>query len=332
MDGSPYRVPPSNVIAWKLPPEVYETSIKDLAVTGSRIMMYIYLRGGFQRLAREWRMVIWDWNTGDLVRMPELRLCCAHVVPQVIDRSSADGGGLIGWNFQGAFLDEFRILVVPRSIFPHPFELFVFDTLLPQDHPRHLRRFMLPPKYGHRSVRVYLDHDRPLGTVDRDGPLLVDPTQAILIVDLSRVVRDPRIFLILRMQDLIEHTCSMRTEAQIPWDEWGRGNVVIEIPTGITRLSIVIHGARLLAIYDTHRGSEGDYCIHIFDLCRRASSALTVSDESNDGTERRAPFKTGRSCLFEEGGGVSMWGLQPLGDSVVFYEVSISCLTRGVVD
>lgn len=88
--------------------------------------------------------VVWDWNTGDSVRRPELRSCCAHVVSQVFDRSSADGSELIGWNCQGAFLDGFRILVVPRSIFPHPFELFVFDTVLPKDHPRNLRRFIPP--------------------------------------------------------------------------------------------------------------------------------------------------------------------------------------------
>ena len=328
MDGSPYRVPPSNVITWALPSRVDTACIEEFVVTGSRIMMHIHLQDESQPGdATVWRMVVWNWNTGDLVRGLELRSCCAHIVSQVFDRSSADGSGLIKQDSRAAFLDEFRILVVPLNNFPHPPELFVFDTLLPQDHPRHLRRFGLPPKHNQENVHVHLDLNRSLGTVERDGPLLVDPTQVIFIIELSQTAREPHVFLILRMQDLIQHTCSMRTEAQIPWDEWGRGTVVIEIPTEITYLSIVIHGARLLAICDTHRESEGDHRIHIFDFCWRASIPLTVSDGNDDGTERRALFKTGRSCLFEGGGGVSMWGLQPLGDSVVFYEVSISCST-----
>lgn len=326
MDGSPCRVPPSNVIAWALPPGAEGTSIEDLVVTGSRIMMYIYLRDESQPGdVRVWRMVIWDWITGNLVRSLELLSRCAHVFPQVFDRSSVDGSGLIGWNCQAAFLDEFRILVVFWNNFPHAPELFVFNTLLPQDHPRHLRRFRLPPKHNQRSVHVHLDRDRSLGTVDRDGPLLVDPSQAILIMDLSPTNREPHAFLILRMQDLIEHSCSMRTEVQIPWDEWGKGAVVVEIPIDSTYLSTIVHGARLLAIRNTHHGPEEHHRIHIFDFSRRASTALPLSDGSDGGMERRVMFKGGRSCLFEGGGGMSMWGLQSLGDSVMFYKVSISC-------
>ena len=328
MDGTPYRVPPSDVIVWALPPGVEGTSIEDMVMTGSRIMMYIYLRDESQPSdVRVWRMVIWDWNTGDLVRRLELLSHCAHIISQVFDRSSADGSGLIGWNCQAAFLDEFRILVVFWNNFPHAPELFVFNTLLPQDHPRHLRRFRLPPKHNQRSVHVHLDRDRSLGTVDRDGPLLVDPTQAILIMDLSPTNLEPHAFLILRMQDLIEHACSMRTGVQIPWDEWGKGAVVIEIPIDSTYLSTIIHGARVLAIRNTHRGPEEHHRIHIFDFSRRASTALPLLDGGDGGTERRAAFKDGRSCLFEGGVGVSMWGIQSLGDSVMFYKVSDSCST-----
>jgi len=274
------------------------------------------------------RVVVWNWNTGDLVRGPELRSCCAHIVSQVFDRSSADGSGLIKMDSRAAFLDEFRILVVPPSNFPHPPELFVFDTLFPQDHPRHLRRFRLPPKHSQQDVHVHLDPDRSLGTVERDDPLLVDPTQVIFIIDLSQTAREPRFFLILRMQDLIERACSMRTEVQIPWDEWGRGAVVIKIPTEGTYLSIAIYGARLLAIRNTHPGpGEHHHRIHIFDFSRRASTALTVSDGSDGRTERRVLFKAGRSCAFEGDTEVRSWCLQPLGDSVVFCAVSISYST-----
>lgn len=122
-------------------------------------------------------------------------------------------------------------------------------------------------------------------------------------MDLSPANRVPHTFLILRMQDLIEHACSIRTEVQIPWDEWGKGAVVIEVPFDTIYLSTIIHGARVLTIRNTHRGPEEHYRMHIFDFSRRASAALPLSDGSEGGTERRAVFNTGRNCLFGEGGG-----------------------------
>ena len=243
--------------------------------------------------------------------------------PQVFDRSSVDGTGLIRWNCQVAFLDEFRVVVALWNDFPFPPGLSVFNTLLPQDHPRHMRQFKLPPKHGQRSARVHLDRDRSLGTVDRDGPLIVDPTQAILVMDLSPSVRQPQTLIILRMHPLIEHTCSMRPEVQIPWDEWGRDAVVMEIPIDFTYSTITIHGARVLAIHQTRRDPEDCHRIHVFDFSRRATSALPPLGDKVGGSERRVAFKGGRNCALEGGEGMSAWGLRSLGDSVVFYKVSI---------
>jgi len=81
MDGSPYRVPPSNIIAWALPPGVEGMSIEDLVMTGSRIMMYICLRDESQP-GETWRMIIWDWNTGELVLKKAgvtVALCSRHL-------------------------------------------------------------------------------------------------------------------------------------------------------------------------------------------------------------------------------------------------------------
>lgn len=214
-------------------------------------------------------------------------------------------------------------MVVCYDNFPDSPELAVFNTLVPQDHPRNLRRFRLPPKYLLRSARVHLDRDRSLGTVNRDGPLIVDPTQAILIMDLSPNVPEPRIFLILRMQPLIEHACSMRADVQIPWDEWGRDAVAMEIPMDSTYFTTITHGARVLAIRNTRHGPEERYLIHTFDFSRRGSAALPLSDENDGGTERRALFKDGRSCVFGGGDGMIPWGLQSLGDSIMFYVVSL---------
>ena len=244
------------------------------------------------------------------------------LLPQVFDRSSVDGTELVRWNCQIAFLDEFRV-VVSLCRFPLTPEISVLNTLLPQDHPRHMRRFRLPQKYGQRGAHVRLDRDRSLGTVDRDGPLIVDPTQAILTIYLTSTNRQPHTLVILRMQPLIEHTCSMRTDVQIPWEDWGRDAVVVEVPIDCSSLTTAVHGARVLAIHHTRRGPEECHRIYIFDFSRRASSALPLSGNEVGGTERRVAFKAGRSCVLERGEGMNAWGLQSLGDSIVFYKVIV---------
>ena len=117
---------------------------------------------------------------------------------QVFHRSSTDGSGLLGYNFQIAFLDEFRFMALYYDNSPNDPELFVFNTLIPQDHPRNLRRFGLPQGLQECEVRISLDHDRSSGAVNRDGPLIVDPTQTVSVVDLRSRLGEQRGFLILR--------------------------------------------------------------------------------------------------------------------------------------
>jgi hypothetical protein len=130
-----------------------------------------------------------------------------------------DGSGLIGLDHEPAFLNEFRIVVVTHSISPDPPELFVFNTLVPQDHPRSLQQFNLPPKYHNWYANIHLDHDRSLGTLNNDGPLMVDSTQAIVLVDMVSDLGEPEVFLIVQTQFLIEHVCSVGTDVQIPCQE-----------------------------------------------------------------------------------------------------------------
>ena len=50
---------------WELPREVIEFSIEKLAITGSRLMMYLRCsRAGRQDIVG---VVVWDWKTGGLV-------------------------------------------------------------------------------------------------------------------------------------------------------------------------------------------------------------------------------------------------------------------------
>jgi len=64
LDGS-RRLEPPNIV-WELPREGIRVSVEDLAITDYRIMMHV----------RYWdvtgevrRILVWDWKTGDLVRL-----------------------------------------------------------------------------------------------------------------------------------------------------------------------------------------------------------------------------------------------------------------------
>jgi len=246
--------------------------------------------------------------------------------PQVLDRSNADRSGPTQWNRQVAFLDEFRIMVLYDSAFPDTPELAVFNTLLPQDHPGNPRRFRLPPVSVGRGVHVHLDRDRSLGKVNRDGPLVVDPTQAIIIMSLFPTVLEPQILFVLRAQPLIECVRSMGTDTQIPWDEWGRGAVVMEIPSGRGGLT-AIHGTHVLVICDTYQGAR--YRIHAFDFSLRGSAILPLL-EGNDGrVEKRHVFEDGWTCEFEAGDEMGLCDLQPLGDTIPLSAVSLLSYSIG---
>lgn len=75
LDGSPHRAPHSNVIVWRYPSGVEGAKTQGLALAGSRLMLYVFLRystrpGGPVGFG----VVLWDWKTGELVRIPWLRL------------------------------------------------------------------------------------------------------------------------------------------------------------------------------------------------------------------------------------------------------------------
>ena len=72
MDGSPYYAPPSNVIRWSFPMLVGGVSIGRLVMTSSRLMMCISLWETSYDGEVVGRILVWDWRTGDLVRVSRL--------------------------------------------------------------------------------------------------------------------------------------------------------------------------------------------------------------------------------------------------------------------
>ena len=70
MDGSAYCAPPSNLISWSFPMGVGEVSVGWLVITSSRLAMFISRRESLDDDEQAGRILVWDWRTRGLVRVP----------------------------------------------------------------------------------------------------------------------------------------------------------------------------------------------------------------------------------------------------------------------
>lgn len=221
------------------------------------------------------------------------------------------------------FLDEFRIVVSRCDRPTGTSDLTVFDTQIPQNRSEGLSRFELPSRYRCNWVQVSVDCDRPLGTVNRAEPFAVDPTQALFVVELF-LLDGPRthVLLAVRMNALIEHTGSY-----IPWEEWGGGSVVTEIPWGRIKCSTFVHGVHVVVVALHVRGN---YRLHTFDFSKRGCHALPVWSGGSGVSERRFTLEGGREVPLEGFQRVSadpvVMGL--VGDGIVVCSDPVSHLPR----
>ena len=157
--------------------------------------------------------------------------------PQVLALSS----DLVRQGTQVIFLDEFQLVVLPDGW--SNTELTAFNTAIPQDHPGSLRRLELPSLFYHWTIKIRVDNDRQLGAPKGCEPLIADPAQVVLVMELTRGWNDP-VFLVVSMRAVIEETCSTRAGSGIPWDEWGRDAVALEVPTPGWTPRAFVHGPR----------------------------------------------------------------------------------------
>jgi len=189
--------------------------------------------------------------------------------------------------------DEFRMVILPDEWTTT--ELVVFDMLIPQGHPGNLRRFGFPPEFRDWRGKIFVDHDRDLGTPNRDEPFIADPAQAILALELGERW-EPHLFLVVQTRAVIEKTYSVGTDFHIRWDEWREDAVVMEVPTSGSILPTLVHGTQVAVV--------GLVChcynIHTFDFGRCSSLPLRGGA---GGTERRVLFEDGADFKFESGDG-----------------------------
>ena len=212
-------------------------------------------------------------------------------------------------------------------------ELVVFDTLVPQDHTKDFRQFKFPPKYSCWIPRTHTDPGSPLGRVTQDGPLTVDPTQAILAVELMGTVYnlDPRAFLVLRANTLIEFSCSMRAGPHIPWEEWGEGSVAIEILADLDHCFTFMHDTHM-AVVVCVRGDVPEYRLHTFDFSKRGRHVLSLWDGEAGRTERRPVVGDGQKLTLEGGEDMSREDLLMLDDGTLVYLDQVGHLSHSVGD
>jgi len=258
-------------------------------------------------------MELENWRTGR-IRDPSDWHALLNLV-QVLDLSSKDGSELVGP--QAVFLDEFRIVVIPeRLAIKH---LAVFDTLIPQDHPGYLRRLLFPLEFrrNRSNITIYVDHDRDLGTPNKDKVLLPDPAQAVVIVELGGI-REPHVLLVVRTQALVKQV----HYSSVPWDEWGRDAVAIRVQNNFSRSYTFVHGAQVMIGRALLPHGLGGYDVRTFDFGKRGCGSLPLRG-GDDGTERRVLFEDGANLVFEPDDGLNLRvELRSLSDGSLMYLVS----------
>jgi len=287
-------------------------------------MMRIRCRGAVQEDAR--KVVVWDWKTGDLVRLMkfEYRVAMFLTLPlQMLNLSSTNRYPLSGGNATVTFLDEFRMMVLTHGTSSVP-EFTIFDTFVPRNHPVRSRRFCVPQRYRDWIPVLHVDGDRCLGSLDR--PLMTDPTQAILVITLVSP-NGPRVFLIVRIQTLIKCVYSTNPDTCVPWEEWGRGGAVMELLDSTSAYKgpyLSIQGVRAICVNAT-LGVDGlprpQLQLHTFDLSRRGWSTLPLWDEGDE-TVRKVLFEDGRQFFLQGGGRIAESRFDPLRDGEFMYLVS----------
>ena len=140
--------------------------------------------------------------------------------PQILNLPSTSPNLAFERDAPVTFLDEFRMILFTSQISPGVLDFALFDTFVPRGHQMNSRRFSLPPRYHDWTSSICVDNDRCLGTLDQDGSLTTDPTQAVLVMMLSHHL-GPSVLLIVRIQTLIERARSKGTDPCVPWDTWG---------------------------------------------------------------------------------------------------------------
>ena len=210
-------------------------------------------------------------------------------------------------------------MVFTPDLTENPPEFMLFNTLVSQDDSRSLRRFRVPQRYRNWFPSVIIDHEMPLGTLNQNEPLIVDPAQAFIVLGLFRGEVSTLVFIILRTQALIKYSCSVNTDTYIPWEEWGKDAMIIEIPT--LHLQFYVQGTQMIEakMRRVPGGGMEHICLRTFDFSKWGCSTLR-----SEGCEvvPAAWYESGRDLFLEGRGNVEEQEFDSLGNGTFCYLVS----------
>jgi hypothetical protein len=261
---------------------------------------------------------------------------------QVLKQSSAEHKVLYYRFSELLFLDEFRLLIPtyqPSS--EADIGLVVFDTSIPQQSPDSWRRFNIVPTHHQHSrnlcswgVWVYTDTDRTQGEGSRDGPFIVDPEQSVVVFVLSpKESRSPPTrtrVLVIRAATLVGYMSSTHTGQSIPWHDWKKDVMVIEIPPfDVSYVHTFVLGSRVLLMLKSNdlRGHTGGYSIWAYDFSRWGCRALV---RAGKGENERKVMPAPKKFWSPREHDYVIATMRALGDSLVGCNVSDSQETLGL--
>ena len=192
----------------------------------------------------------------------------------MLDLPHTDERKLLKRNARVVFLDEFRMMIFTLILTENPPEFMLFNSLVSQNDLRSLRRFRVSQRYRNWFPSVIIDRGMSLGTLSQNEPLIVDPGQAFIVLRFFRDEVPTLVFIILRAQALIKHSCSMSTDTYIPWEGWGKDAVIIEIPT--LHLKFYVQGAQIIEakMRRVPGGGMEHICLRTFDFSKWGCSTL----------------------------------------------------------
>lgn len=154
-----------------------------------------------------------------------------------------------------------------------PFEFVFFNTENPQDNPTNPRRLRIPQRYSKDFVFTRVDPEVAFGRLNREDPLVIDPTQAFLTMRFWGGGSSEDILLLLRTRTLIMHACSTSQNTYIPWNELARDVTVARFPPDSLLLVQGLHIIARNAYTFTDLYTKGLH-ISAFDFSLRGSSVL----------------------------------------------------------
>ena len=249
--------------------------------------------------------------------------------PQILNLPSEDRIPYIRNTTHVTVLDEFRMIIFTLECTTVP-EFTLCDTLVPYGSPGNLQRFRLPPRYHGWFPHIHVDSGRCLGTPDRDRPLTTDPALAVFVMSLISPNQSRNLF-IVRIQPLFEHAHSLGAGGYVPWDMWGRGVAVLDVPESVSaggpyplvqgpRVNFVCTGPTLGV-----DGTRPHLCT--FDFSRRGWSVLPLLEE-RDGVERSVSFGDGRNFVLRGEDGMFEPWFHSMGSANFVCIVSNSAFAR----